>query len=133
MLVACLRHFVALFITLDIYDAVLLPDSLRHRISIIRWAHVFDTSLLGYKLITISCAHAPISSALIQALCRWRSLKSIDIYARLGPTDYTRYVLDIERQAVDAVTAKRIHETRFDWDSIVAALDGPVIAASDAE
>ena len=68
---------------------------------------------------------ARASHALIQALCRWRSAKSIDIYARLGPSDYGRYVEAIEQQAVDAVTAQRVGEVRLDYDDIVAALDGP--------
>ena len=68
---------------------------------------------------------ARASHALIQAVCRWRSTKSVDIYARLGPTDYARFVHTIEQQAVDAVTTQRVHEIRFDYDDIVAALDGP--------
>ena len=76
---------------------------------------------------------AKASPALIQAICRWRSTKSIEIYARLGPKDYGRYVLEIERQAVDAITTQRLHETRIDYDSIVAILDGPVVPAEDSE
>ena len=67
--------------------------------------------------------------ALIQAVCRWRSAKSVDIYARLGPTDYARYVEAIERQAVDAVTSQRVREVRLDYDDIVAILDGPQLEA----
>jgi len=96
-----------------------------------------DSSRWSLHSLRIGAACALLASgaspALIQALCRWRSTKSVDIYARLGPADYACYIRDIERQAVDTVTAKRIHETRFDWDSIVAALDGPVIAPADAE
>jgi hypothetical protein len=68
---------------------------------------------------------ARASHALIQAVCRWRSTKSVDIYARLGPTDYARFVRTIEQQTVDAVTTQRVHEIRLDYDDIVAALDGP--------
>jgi hypothetical protein len=67
---------------------------------------------------------ARASHALIQAVCRWRSTKSVDIYARLGPTDYARFVRTIEQQSVDAVTTQRVHEIRLDYDDIVAALDG---------
>jgi hypothetical protein len=76
---------------------------------------------------------AGASPALIQAICRWRSTKSIEIYARLGPADYGRYVLQIERQAVDAVTSKRVLETRIDYDCVVAFLEGTVASAGDAE
>jgi hypothetical protein len=76
---------------------------------------------------------AGASPALIQAICRWRSPKSVEIYARMGPIDYGRYVLQIERQAVDAVTAKRVLETRIDYDSVVAFLDGAVSPAGDTE
>ena len=76
---------------------------------------------------------AKASPALIQAICRWRSTKSIEIYARLGPKDYGRYVLEIERQAVDAITTQRLHGTRIDYDNIVALLDGPVAPVEDSE
>ena len=68
---------------------------------------------------------ARASHALIQAVCRWRSTKSVDIYARLGPADYARFVRTIEQQSVDAVTTQRVHEIRLDYDDIIAALDGP--------
>ena len=68
---------------------------------------------------------ARASHALIQAVCRWRSTKSVDIYARLGPTDYARFVRTIEQQTVDAITTQRVHEIRLDYDDIVAAQDGP--------
>ncbi len=74
---------------------------------------------------------ARASHAQIQAVCRWRSTKSVDIYARLGPTDYTRYVNMIEQQAVDAVTTQRVHEIRLDYDDIIAALDGPRLHIND--
>ena len=74
---------------------------------------------------------ARASHAQIQAVCRWRSTKSVDIYARLGPTDYTRYVNMIEQQAVDAVTTQRVHEIRLDYDDIIAALDGPRLNIND--
>jgi hypothetical protein len=54
-----------------------------------------------------------------------RSTKSVDIYARLGPADYARFVRTIEQQAVDAVTTQRVHEVRLNYDDIIAALDGP--------
>ena len=75
---------------------------------------------------------AQASHALIQAVCRWRSTKSVDIYARLGPTDYARFVRTIEQQAVDAVTTQRVHEIRLDYDDIVAALDGPRLDIDEA-
>jgi hypothetical protein len=67
---------------------------------------------------------AGASPALIQAICRWRSAKSVEIYARMGPEDYGRYVLQIERQVVDAVSAQRVLETRIDYDNVVAFFDG---------
>ncbi len=42
-------------------------------------------------------------------------------------------MLEIERQAVDAITTQRLHETRIDYDSIVAILDGPVVPVEDSE
>ena len=68
---------------------------------------------------------AKASHPLIQAICRWRSAKSVDIYARLGPSDYAQSVLEIEKQTVDAVTAQRVRELRMDYDDIIAALEGP--------
>jgi len=75
---------------------------------------------------------AQASPALIQAICRWRSEKSLNIYARLGRADYGRFVLEIESRVVDAVTTKRLLETRIDYDSVVAALDGPIVIPEDA-
>ena len=59
----------------------------------------------------------PHSSAVLLAIA-----ESIGIY---GAADFGRYVRDTEWQAV--------HAARFDWDSIVPALEGPVVAAADAE
>jgi hypothetical protein len=50
----------------------------------------------------------------------------------LGRADYGRYVLEIESRVVDAVTTKRLLETRIDYDSVVAALDGPIVIPEDA-
>jgi hypothetical protein len=65
-------------------------------------------------------------------MCRWRSPKSVDIYARLGPRDYASSVVEIERQRVDAVTAQRVREIRMDYDDIVAILGGPQPVSDDA-
>ena len=68
----------------------------------------------------------------LRTLCRWRSTKSVDIYARLGPTDYARFVHTIEQQVVDAVTTQRVHEIRLDYDDIVATLNGPRLDIDEA-
>jgi len=59
---------------------------------------------------------------LIQALCRWRSPKSVGIYARLGPADYGRWILLAQRQQADALTAQNL--PRIDYDGIVGLLSG---------
>ena len=63
------------------------------------------------------------STALIQAIGRWRSTKSIDIYARLGAADYGLWLLRAAQQTVDAITARNL--PRLDYDSVVSVLDGP--------
>jgi len=63
------------------------------------------------------------STSLIQAIGRWRSTKSIDIYARLGAADYGIWLLRAAQQKVDAITARNL--PRLDYDSIVSVLDGP--------
>ena len=68
------------------------------------------------------------STALIQAIGRWRSTKSIDIYARLGAADYGIWLLRASQQAVDAITARNL--PRLDYDSIVSILDGPAPSAA---
>lgn len=46
--------------------------------------------------IGLACAllAAGASDAVIMALCRWRSVSSLRIYARLNPDDYTRFIDD---------------------------------------
>ena len=75
---------------------------------------------------------AGASPALIQAICRWRSAKSVEIYARMGPVDYGRYVLQIERQVVDAVSAQRVLETRIDYDNVVAFFEQMSVEPNEA-
>jgi hypothetical protein len=65
---------------------------------------------------------ANASYELIQALCRWRSTKSLEIYARLGPADYGRWVLRASQQRTDAVTARNL--PRIDYDGVVGVLSG---------
>jgi hypothetical protein len=65
---------------------------------------------------------ANASYELIQALCRWRSTKSLEIYARLGPADYGRWVLRASQQQTDAVTARNL--PRIDYDGVVGILSG---------
>ena len=73
---------------------------------------------------------AGASVALIQAMCRWRSTNSIEIYARLGPADYWKWVTHIQSQAVDSITALRL--PRIDWDSIVSSLNRHTETGEDA-
>jgi hypothetical protein len=46
--------------------------------------------------IGLACAllAAGASDAIIMALCRWRSVASLRIYARINPEDYTRFIDD---------------------------------------
>jgi hypothetical protein len=46
--------------------------------------------------IGLACAllAAGASDAVIMALCRWRSVASLRIYARINPDDYTRFIDD---------------------------------------
>ena len=57
---------------------------------------------------------------MIQAICRWRSHASIDIYARLGAGDYGKWILEVQQQHVDATTSRRL--PRLDWDGVIAVL-----------
>jgi len=78
---------------------------------------------------------AGASGELIQAMCRWRSPKSVKIYARLGRSDYSEWLLRAARVQTDAVTARNI--PRIDHDSTVARLTASEISrergASDEE
>ena len=78
----------------------------------------------SWHSLRIGCACALLaagaSMALIQAICRWRSISSIEVYARLGAADYGTWVLRIQSQRVDATTARNL--PRLDYDGIVAAL-----------
>jgi len=67
---------------------------------------------------------------MIQALCRWRSPKSVEIYARLGPSDYGTWLTKAQRQRTDASTSRNL--PRRDYDGIIATLAGP-IETSDRE
>ena len=88
-----------------------------------------DTSKWSLHSLRIGCATALLAAGaspeLIQALCRWRSPHSAAIYARLGPSDYCQWVNCVEKQRIDAVSAKRIFDIRLDADAFVAALNGP--------
>ena len=72
---------------------------------------------------------ANASMELIQALCRWRSPRSVGIYARLGPADYGHWVLLAQRQQTDAVTARNL--PRIDYDGIVGFLSGVADSLED--
>jgi hypothetical protein len=65
---------------------------------------------------------ANASYELIQAMCRWRSVKSLELYARLGPTDYGRWVIKASQQRTDSVTARNL--PRIDYDGVVGILGG---------
>ena len=63
---------------------------------------------------------AGASGELIQAMCRWRSPKSVKIYARLGRSDYATWLLKAASVTTDSVTARNI--PRIDYDGTVAWL-----------
>ena len=67
---------------------------------------------------------AGASMEMIQALCRWRSPKSVGIYARLGATDYGTWLNEAQRQHTDASTTRNL--PRLDYDGIIASLAGPM-------
>jgi len=67
---------------------------------------------------------ARASTELIQALCRWRSPKSVGIYARLGPADYGLWLVRAQKQHTDAVTARNL--PRFDYDGVIGLIAGAV-------
>ena len=85
-----------------------------------------DSSRWSFHSLRIGAACALLkanaSMELIQALCRWRSPKSVGIYARLGPADYGRWILLAQRQQTDALTARNL--PRIDYDGIVGLLSG---------
>ena len=63
---------------------------------------------------------AGASGELIQALCRWRSPKSVKVYARLGRSDYADWLIRAAKIHTDAVTARNIPQ--IDHDNTVAWL-----------
>ena len=63
---------------------------------------------------------------LIQALCRWRSPKSVNIYARLGARDYGTWLLRAQSQHSDSSTTRNL--PRFDYDGIIENLSGTMEA-----
>ena len=63
---------------------------------------------------------AGASMQMIQALCRWRSPKSVEIYARLGPGDYGRWLIRACQQRTDAITARNL--PRVDYDGVITAV-----------
>lgn len=62
----------------------------------------------------------------IQALCRWRSPKSVNIYGRLGVRVYGTWLLRAQTQHADFSTTRTL--PRFDYDGIIEALSGTVNA-----
>ena len=69
---------------------------------------------------------AGASMELIQALCRWRSPKSVNIYARLGAQDYGTWLVRAQAEHADSSTTRNL--PRFDYDGIVEALSGSIDA-----
>ena len=69
---------------------------------------------------------AGASMEMIQALCRWRSPKSVNIYARLGASDYGTWMNEAQLQHTDASTTRNL--PCLDNDGIIATLAGPMEA-----
>ena len=85
-----------------------------------------DPSRWSWHSFRIGCAcalhvlAAGASMPLIQAIARWRSTQSIEIYARLGAKDYGTWVLRVQTQAVDVSTVRNL--PRLDSDGVVALM-----------
>jgi len=63
---------------------------------------------------------AGASGELIQALCRWRSPASVNLYARLPRSDYANWLNRAARIETESVTARNI--PRIDYDGSVKML-----------
>ena len=83
-----------------------------------------DPSRWSWHSFRIGCACALLAAGasmpLIQAIARWRSTQSIEIYARLGAKDYGTWVLRVQKQAVDVSTVRNL--PRLDSDGVVALM-----------
>ena len=58
-----------------------------------------------------------------QALARWRSDKSVAIYARLNPTDYAGWVTKALQQKTTSRTAARLPVVIDDHDDVARLLE----------
>ena len=78
----------------------------------VRWT-VYNAQLLTGALLA---AHGPYG--MIQALARWRSDKSVAIYARLNPNDYAGWVTKALQQKTTSRTAARLPVVIDDHDNV---------------
>jgi hypothetical protein len=78
-------------------------------------AYSFHSFRVGFACALLA-AHCPYD--MIQALARWRSDKSVAIYARLNPNDYAGWVTKALQQKTTSRTAARLPVVIDDHDNV---------------
>jgi hypothetical protein len=130
---AALRRSVALFPV----DVALSPmthsviDSTLHMLLLCIMSAAAAAAYSVHSL-RIACATALLeqgaSHPQIQAFCRWQTLESVALYARMGPELYTKYAKWIARAEPAAVTAMQL--PTIDDDVFVAELHESDVSAA---
>ena len=83
-------------------------------------AYSFHSFRVGFACALLA-ANCPYD--MIQALARWRSDKSVAIYARLNPTDYAGWVTKALQQKTTSRTAARLPVVIDDHDDVAHLLE----------
>ena len=71
---------------------------------------------LACSLLAVGCPPTTI-----QALARWRSAESLEVYARLSPSDYAAWVSKALSQRIDFFTTRRLPRPTPIDDSVIVA------------
>ena len=77
---------------------------------------------LGCKLKAAGCP-----DSVIMALCRWQSLKSLEVYCRLTPEDYTRFLKEARKADARSIQITSLPDLGEQLD------EGPQEEGGDAE
>ena len=83
-------------------------------------AYSFHSFRVGFACALLA-ANCPYD--MIQALARWRSDKSVAIYARLNPTDHSGWVTKALQQKTTSRTASRLPVVIDDHDDVAHLLE----------
>ena len=78
----------------------------------------FHSFRIGFACSLLAAGCPP---ATIQALARWRSAESLEVYARLNPSDYAAWVSKALSQRTDSITTRRLPRPPLIDESIIVA------------